>query len=68
LGQLFIAMDGEEHRKELLKAMAQTFREMGRFEMAEIYRVTAVKPDDLALFTEPVWYMPGDYSPHLLFD
>jgi hypothetical protein len=68
LMQLFLAMDGPEHRTEILKAAAQELREMGRPEMAEIYRVTAVKPDDLSLFTAACWYQPGDSSPHALFD
>jgi hypothetical protein len=68
LTSLWFAEEGTEHRKEILKAMAQQLREMNREEMAEVYRVTAVKPDDLALFTTNCWYMAGDDDPHPLFD
>jgi hypothetical protein len=76
---LFIAMGikkksipAEKHRKMILVAIAETLREMGRLDYAELFAVTSVSTREKALFTEPVWYTPvvtnESYDPHGLFD
>jgi hypothetical protein len=68
LTYLFITMDGDDHRKSILKAAAQQLREMSRQELASIFRITAISPDDLALFTSRCWWLPGNYDPYRLMD
>jgi len=61
-------MDGDDHRKMILRTMAEVLRVEGREEETERFLVTATKPDDIVLFTDPVWHMPGTYTPLGLFE
>ena len=72
-GYLFLAMgikdlSPDDHRKMILNAIAQQLREMDVEHYAPLFRVTACPPDRTKLFTEPVWWMPGDYDPYPLLD
>jgi hypothetical protein len=57
----------EEHRKIILREIAQTLRDIDSTEFAPVFRVTAAPIDSTELFTRAVWYTPGDYSAYHLF-
>jgi len=64
---LIVATKGEEHCKKLLRWIAMELQELGKQNYAPLFRVTAVPPDALQLFTQAVWYIPMDTAPHALF-
>jgi len=72
-GYLFFAMGihekltPDDHRKMILKAIAQQLREMEFTEYAPLFRVTSCPVDSTNLFDHPVWYFPNQYEPYRLF-
>src|SRR6266508_1618828 len=69
-GYLFFAMGihekltPDDHRKMILKAIAQQLREMEFTEYAPLFRVTSCPVDSTNLFDHPVWYFPNQYEPY----
>ena len=61
-------MPPDVHRNTILTTITQTLQELQRPEMAETFSVTAAHPTDRALFTHPVWYVPGIARPKGLFE
>lgn len=59
---LIIAMEGIEHRQQLSGITARTVRTTER----RLFLITATRPDDLALFTQAVWYYPRGNTPTVL--
>lgn len=58
----------DNHRKMILRTIAETLRGLKKDSYAEYFKVTALPPDDLSLFTARSWFMPNDYEPHGLLD
>ncbi len=61
-------MPSDVHRDNILTTITQTLRKIDRPEMAETFYVTAAPLTDRALFTHPVWFVPGIAKPQGLFD
>jgi hypothetical protein len=64
---LVIAEEGKDHSEELLKWTAMYLREQGLSDYAVLFKMTGSPPTTL-LFTDAVWYEPGNYDARGLFE